>query len=175
MAYTPDVSMFPYWTRDDNKELYDLREFKNRAEDTCASHVVMEDLMKQVASLQEQLKDVKIQCHGKEILNKSLYNENCEYLAALKDNDFSKCGCCEKWGDSDGWAHVSRDWGGDENWCEECVSEETMECDECGILCCTDEISMWSPEDAEIDEDTGMPWTFKEVCFECERRLEAAS
>tara|TARA_R110000772_G_scaffold127192_2_gene234344 strand:- start:5593 stop:6066 length:474 start_codon:yes stop_codon:yes gene_type:complete len=49
-GYTPDVTAFPYFGGSDNKsrEIYDLYDFKNRAQETCGAHVVMSDLMQRV-------------------------------------------------------------------------------------------------------------------------------
>ncbi len=58
MAYTPDVSMFPYFKSnliDMKQELQELREFKKAAEETCASHVVMETMMDKNEELQTAL------------------------------------------------------------------------------------------------------------------------
>jgi len=176
MAYTTDVSMFPYWTRDDATELYDLREFKNQAEDTCASHVVMDDLMKQVASLQQQLKHVKNIAKQKQKEISELKEELAEVpddwdeMACILQNEgIYKCECCRDWTHREMY-HVHRADGTMEQWCQDCHDGETMECEECGDLCQNDEISQWSPEGAAVDEN-GMPEGAKDVCFACERTL----
>ena len=176
MAYTTDVSMFPYWTRDDATELYDLREFKNQAEDTCASHVVMEDLMKQVASLQQQLKHIKNIAKQKQKEISELKQELAEVpddwdeMACILENEgIYKCECCEEWTHRD-YELVTIDPHHCEKWCQDCVDDGTMHCDECGYICKSDCVSMWSPEGAATDEN-GMPEGSKDVCFACERTL----
>ncbi len=144
MSYTPDVSMFPYWKtdlKDMKDELYDLREFKKDAEDTCASHVVMEDLMKRVVSAEQHQKQLKIINKQKQTRIDEVESEVEELTDALHNSGNFKCQGCDVWCAtsmrSDQPFNVLDYAGYSLEFCQECVedSDKVAECDNCGQYC----------------------------------------
>lgn len=93
MAYTPDVSMFPYFKSDLNdmkQELQELRQFKKDAEETCASHVVMESLMDKTEQLQTDLDTQKS-------ISEMTWNKWKELHTVLEGFGKRECVECNKW------------------------------------------------------------------------------
>ena len=93
MAYTPDVSMFPYFKsnlNDMKQELQELRQFKKDAEETCASHVVMESLMNKTEQLQTDLDTQKR-------ISEMIWSKWKELHTVLEGFGKRECSECDKW------------------------------------------------------------------------------
>ena len=93
MAYTPDVSMFPYFKsslNDMKQELQELRQFKKDAEETCASHVVMESLMDKTEQLQTDLDTEKR-------ISEMTWSKWKKLHTVLEGFGKRECSECNKW------------------------------------------------------------------------------
>jgi hypothetical protein len=129
--------------KDLEDELYDLREFKKDAEDTCASHVVMEDLMKRVS-----------RAEGREKLTKLIHKETQESLLREKEINYchvqkiiflqdtlrcfekETCDCCEEWYDCEEIECVNDSDYDYQDVCLECRDKDYSQCEECMEYCC---------------------------------------
>tara|TARA_R110001592_G_scaffold6836_1_gene37418 strand:+ start:805 stop:1344 length:540 start_codon:yes stop_codon:yes gene_type:complete len=152
-GYTPDVTAFPYFGGSENKtrEIYDLYDFKNRAQESCGAHVVMSDLMDRVERSEKHEKywrtcyaDQKKIERKKDMEIKRLKNLCGKHETLLNDprSEVSYCDHCECYKFNDDIAH----WYGegpryqerDENCnnndfdtiCIECLGDHTDDTDE---------------------------------------------
>ena len=125
--------------KDLEDELYDLREFKKDAEDTCGSHVVMEDLMKRVKSAEHHEKHTKSlhkQLEERYFLEKGNVRTLTKHIHKLDDvlcNKFNKrlCDDCGEWVDMTD-IHEVKDSDYDRiDVCVDCRDQEYTQCDDC--------------------------------------------
>ena len=142
-GYTPDVTAFPYFGGSDNKarEIYDLYDFKNRAQESCGAHVVMSDLMDRV----ERSESMEQFWRTRSVNLQQIEREKNMEIKRLKDL------CVQQ-------THLLNDTRSDCSYCDHC---------ECYKF--NDDIIYWygdGPRYQERDEKAGDN-DYDTICIEC--------